>query len=84
MADPKLAIVIIPRAMRNDLIEIFGNQLRWFGNLSKEHRMYVIYFILSFCLLFTVASNLALLCVIVLNFGNSVRLLKRVPNDLED
>lgn len=84
MADPKLETVQIPRAMRNDLIEIFGNQLRWFRNLNKEYRMYVIYFILSFCLLFTVGSNLVLLCVIVLNFGNSARLLKRVPNDLED
>lgn len=71
--------------MKNDLIEIFGSQLRWFGNLSKEHRMYVIYFILSFCLLFTVVrDNSLVLCVIVLNFGNSARLLKRVPNDLED
>lgn len=69
--------------MRNDLIEIFSSQLRWFGNLSKEHQMYVIYFILSFCLLFTVVqdNSLVLLCAIVLNFGNSARLLKRVPSD---
>lgn len=69
--------------MKNDLIEIFGSQLRWFSDLNRKHRLYVLYFVLSFFLLFTTVSddNLLPLFCIALNFGNSVRLINYVPID---
>lgn len=71
--------------MRNDLIKIFGSQLRWFGGLSKKHQLYVLYFVLSFILLFITSNSPVLLLAIVLNFGNSARLLRLVSGDeLED
>lgn len=69
--------------MKNDLILLFGDQLHWFKGLCKKHRLYVLYFALSFSLLFTTMSDgsLVSLFCIVLNFGNSARLIKCVPID---
>lgn len=73
--------------MRNDLILLFGSQLSRFTGLRRKHRLYVLYFVLSFFLLFTTVSDnnsVSLFCI-VLNFGNSIRLIKYVPIDkLED
>lgn len=71
--------------MKNELQELFEPELRWFGGLNKEQRLYVVYFLLSFILLFVVTENIGLMFAIVANFANSARLLKRVPLDgLED
>lgn len=73
--------------MKNDLLDIFGDELRKFAGLSRKRRLCVLYFCMSFGALLSVFFIHPLPeLFIVLNFGNSVRLLKKhVPlNDLED
>ena len=73
--------------MKNDLMTLFSDQLHWFARLKRKQRLCVLYFCLNFCLIFSVSEdNLLWALFVVLNFGASVRLLKRhVPlNDLED
>lgn len=73
--------------MKSELMALFGDQLRWFARLNRKQRLCVLYFCLNFCLIFSVSEdNLLWALFVVLNFGASVRLLKRhVPlNDLED
>jgi len=71
--------------MKNELQKLFEPELRWFGGLNKEQRLYVVYFLLSFILLFAITENIGLMSAIVANFANSTRLLKRVPiNDLKE
>ena len=73
--------------MKNELIALFGDQLRKFTGLSRKQRLCVL------CLCMSFGAVLAVFFIhplpelfIVLSFGNSVRLLKKhVPlNDLED
>ena len=66
---------------------LFSDQLHWFARLKRKQRFCVLYFCMNFCLIFSVSEdNLLWALFVVLNFGASVRLLKRhVPlNDLED
>ena len=82
--------------MKSELMALFGDQLRWFIHLNWKQRLCVLYFCLNFCLIFSVSEdnllwalffiNPLLELLVVLNFGISVRLLKKhVPlNDLED
>lgn len=73
--------------MKSELMALFGDQLRWFIHLNWKQRLCVLYFCLNFRLIFSVSEdNLLWALFVVLNFGASVRLLKRhVPlNDLED
>lgn len=73
--------------MKNELIALFGNQVRWFVHLNWKQRLCVLYFCLIFFLIFSVSEdNLLWALFVVLNFGVSVRLLKRhVPlSDLEE
>ena len=73
--------------MKSELMALFGDQLRWFIHLNWKQRLCVLYFCLNFGLIFSVSEdNLLWALFVVLNFGASVRLLKRhVPlNDLED
>ena len=73
--------------MKSELMALFGDQLRWFIHLNWKQRLCVLYFCLNFWLIFSVSEdNLLWALFVVLNFGASVRLLKRhVPlNDLED
>lgn len=63
------------------------NEREWFMHLSFLHKVYFVYWLISFMLLFGVNEyNPMWLCIlIVINFGNSVRLINRVPcDDLED
>lgn len=51
-----------------------------FIQLSLKHKIIVIYFVLSFCLLsVSDETPLYIIAIIVLNFANSARLIKRVP-----
>lgn len=71
----------------NELIALFGDQLRWFIHLNWKQRLCVLYFCLSFGILLSLVFDHPLLeLLVVLNFGASARLMKRqVPlNDLED
>lgn len=58
-------------------------EYEWFIHLSVCHKVYVVYWLVSFLLLMGL-SDYTPLCtcfVIVANFYNSVRLLKHVPID---
>ena len=73
--------------MKSELIALFGDQLRWFMRLNYKQRLCVLYFCMSFGILLSIFFiNPLLELLVVLNFGISVRLLKKhVPlNDLED
>lgn len=73
--------------MKNELMALFGDQLRWFIHLNWKQRLCVLYFCLNFFLIFSVSEdNLLWALFVVLNFGVSARLIKRhVPlNDLEE
>lgn len=72
--------------MKSELMALFGDQLRWFMQLSCKQRLCVLYFCLSFGILLSLVFEHPLpALLVVLNFGNAVRLLKRVPIDkLED
>ena len=59
----------------------------WWRALTTQQKLYVAYFSISFLLVLGVAEteSLGALFAAVLNFGNSVRLIKKVPIDkLED
>ncbi len=73
--------------MKNDLMTLFSDQLHWFARLKRKQRFGVLYFCMSFGILLSIFFiNPLLELLVVLNFGISVRLLKKhVPlNDLED
>lgn len=73
--------------MKNELIALFGDQLRWFIHLNWKQRLCVLYFCLSFGILLSLVFEHPLMeLALVLNFGASVRLVKKhIPlNDLEE
>lgn len=73
--------------MKSELMSLFGDQLRWFMRLNYKQRFCVLYFCLNFFLIFSVSEdNLLWAFFVVLNFGASVRLMKKyVPlDDLEE
>lgn len=73
--------------MKSDLMNLFSDQLHWFIRLNRKQRLCVLYFCLSFGILLSLVFDHPLLeFAVVLNFGNSVRLIKKhVPlDDLED
>lgn len=63
--------------------ELFSDELAWWKSLTAKQKVYAGYFLFSFMLLLGTAEGnpLWLVMLIVLNFGNSVRLLKQVPMD---
>lgn len=63
--------------------ELFKNELVWWKSLTARQKVYAGYFLFSFTLLFGTAEGnpLWVVMLVVLNFGNSVRLIKRVPTD---
>lgn len=66
---------------------LFDNELAWWKSLTARQKAYTGYFLFSFTLLLGTAEGNPLWVVMlaVLNFGNSARLIKRVPTDkLED
>lgn len=73
--------------MKSELMALFGDQLRWFMQLSCKQRLCVLYFCLSFGILLSLVFEHPLMeLAFVLNFGVSVRLVKKhIPlNDLEE
>ena len=66
---------------------LFSDQLHWFARLKRKQRYCELYFSMRIRILLSIKINNPLLeLLVVLNFGISVRLLKKhVPlNDLED
>ena len=48
--------------------------------LTKKHKIFVAYFVVSLCLIGSIAEAPAwVLFLLVLNFANAARLLKKVP-----
>lgn len=72
--------------MKNELMELFGSEIRWWRGLTGKHRLIVAYFFLSFFLIFSVTEESLLWAFfVVLNFGLSSHLLKKIPTDgIED
>lgn len=73
--------------MRKMLSVLYSSELKWWRTLTAREKLYTVYFLASFMLLVGTAEGNPIWVVLlaVLNFGNSVRLIKRVPADkLED
>ena len=64
---------------------LFSDQLHWFARLKRKQRFCVLYFCMSFGILLSIFFiNPLLELLVVLNFGISVRLLKKhVPLNVE-
>lgn len=62
---------------------LLDNELKWWKSLTIKQKIYAGYFLFSFTLLLGTAEGnpLWVILLIALNFGNSVRLVKRVPMD---
>lgn len=62
---------------------LLDNELKWWKSLTIKQKIYAGYFLFSFTLLLGTAEGnpLWVILLIALNFGNSVRLVKRVPTD---
>ena len=69
--------------MKAELLKLLSSEIAWWRTLTGKEKLYTVYFLLSFMLVAgMVDSNpLWVMFLAVLNFGNSVRLLKRVPMD---
>lgn len=69
--------------MKAELLKLFSNEIAWWRSLTGKEKLYTVYFLLSFMLVVGMADSnpLWVIFLAVLNFGNSVRLLKRVPID---
>ena len=73
--------------MRKNLLKPFEGEFVWWHTLTRKEKLYVVYFLLSFTLMagLTDGNSIWVMFLAVLNFGNSGRLIKRVPIDkLED
>ena len=73
----------IMEVMKADWLKLFSSELAWWNSLTKKEKWYVGYFLLSFFLLAGMAdcNPVWVMFLVVLNFGNSARLVKRVPTD---
>ena len=73
--------------MRKNLLKPFEGEFVWWHTLTGKEKLYVVYFLLSFTFIpvFTDGDPICVIFLAVLDFDNSVRLIKRVPIDkLED
>ena len=73
--------------MKKNLLKPFDGEFVWWYTLTGKEKLYVVYFLVSFTLMagLTNGNSIGVIFWAVLNFGNSVRLIKRVPIDkLED
>lgn len=62
---------------------LYSSELKWWRTLTAREKLYTVYFLASFMLLVGIAESNPIWVVLlaVLNFGNSARLVKRVPTD---
>lgn len=66
--------------MKRLCLFLFGDDFKEYLSLSARQKFYVWYFCLSLCFLcITDDSPLWAIVVVVLNFANAARLLRRVP-----
>lgn len=69
--------------MKRDVWMLLSEQLTWWRSLTWKQRAVVAYFLVSFCLVVMMGNDSPLWAVFaaVLNLGNAVRLIRRVPMD---
>lgn len=69
--------------MKADWLKLFSGELAWWHTLTTKEKLYTVYFLSSFSLLVGMAdcNPVWVIFLAVLNFGNSARLVKRVPID---
>ena len=66
--------------MKEVLLLLFGDEFREYFSLTARQKFYVWYFCLSLCFLcITDDSPIWAIIVVVLNFANAARLIKKVP-----
>ena len=70
-------------AMKRDVWMLLSEQLAWWRSLTWKQRAVVAYFLVSFCLVIMMGDGSPLWAVFaaILNLGNAVRLIRRVPMD---
>ena len=69
--------------MKAELLKLFSSEIAWWCTLTGKEKLYTVYFLLSFMLVAGMAdcNPIWVMILAVLNFGNSARLLKRMPMD---
>lgn len=71
--------------MKKVLLLLFGEEFKEYLSLSAKQKFYVWYFCLSFCFLcITDDSPVWAIAVVILNFANAARLIKKVPISIDD
>jgi len=69
--------------MKTDWLKPFSGEIAWWNSLAGKEKWYAVYFLFSFMLVVGMAdcNPTWVMFLVVLNFGNSARLVKRVPTD---
>ena len=69
--------------MEANWLKAFSDEIACWRSITRKERLYTVYFLLSFTLLVGMAdcNPVWVMFLVVLNFGNSARLIKRVPID---
>ena len=71
--------------MKKVLLLLFGDELKEYFSLTARQKFYVWYFCLSFSLLCITDDNpVWAIAVVVLNFANAARLIKKVPLNIKE
>lgn len=52
---------------------------KWFMGLSKKHKIYALYFVISLTLFFSCVAPLWAVGLLALNFANAARLTNQIP-----
>lgn len=69
--------------MRKMLSVLYSGELKWWRTLTAREKLYTVYFLASLMLVIGLAESnpMWVILLAVLNFGNSARLIKKVPTD---
>ena len=71
--------------MKKKFLLLFGDEFKEYSSLTAKQKFYVWYFCLSLCFLcITDDSPIWAVIVVVLNFANAARLIKKVPISIDD
>lgn len=71
--------------MKKKFLLLFGDEFKEYSSLTAKQKFYVWYFCLSLCFLcITDDSPIWAVIVVVLNFANATRLIKKVPISIDD
>lgn len=71
--------------MKEVLLLLFGDEFGEYFSLTARQKFYVWYFCLSLCFLcITDDSPIWAIIVVVLNFANAARLIKKVPLNIKE